>query len=86
MPHHVYFMKCLCCFLQKKECYTGLATLETLICTKERRGLAHRAVPSYRRSPLRYTAEAAVIIKASSSRQENKFLFLNTKIYLIHEF
>lgn len=57
-------MNCFCCFLQRKACFTELAILETLICTKERRGLALQAAPSCPRSQLHYTVEAAFIIKS----------------------
>lgn len=55
-------------FLQRKACYTELAILETLTCTKERRGLAHRAVPSCPSSQRHYTVEAAFMLKSKFSR------------------
>lgn len=63
-PLMYVFMNCCCCFPQRKACFTELAILETLICTRERRGLALQAAPSCPRSQLHYTVEAAFIIKS----------------------
>lgn len=61
---HISFMNHFC-FLQRKACFTELAILEMVICTKEHRGLAHQAAPNCLRSQLHYMVEAA-FIKASS--------------------
>lgn len=50
-------------FLQKRECCTGLDILETVICTKEHRGLEHQAALSCPRSQPHYTADAAATVK-----------------------
>lgn len=69
MTPHISVMNCFCsvCFLQRKACYTELAILETLICTKEHRGLAHQAAPSCPRSQLHYMVEAAFKSKFKSN-------------------
>lgn len=59
---------------RRKACFTELAILETMICTKEHRGLARQAAPSCPRSQLHYMVDAAFIIKSKVSR-------INTKDY-----
>lgn len=59
---HIYYsfiMHHFCGFLQRKACYTEHAILETLICTKERRGLERQAALSCPRSRLRYMVDTA---------------------------
>lgn len=58
---HISFIRCLFDFLQRKGCFTEPAILETTICTREHRGLAHRAAPSCPRSRLHYMVEDAFL-------------------------
>lgn len=65
--------------LQRKECFTEHGILETLTCTKEHRGLAHRAVPNCLRSQLPFTAP-----KCRFARQLHSFMKKNPKQTAMH--
>lgn len=79
-------MRCLFDFPQRKACFTEPAILETMICTREHRGLAHQAAPSCPRSRRHYTVEAAflnskqvsLISERVVSRLSACFVFIST--------
>lgn len=76
-------MNFFCCFLQRKACYTELAILETLICTKEHRRLAHQAVPNCLRLQLHYIDDTLMPISKLKASSPNKTFLTVSHLHIL---